>query len=56
MAELKGFNVFTMQEDVTFSRVGKVVAVKGRDGTYEETDSVEANLLYEILKEFRKKK
>ena len=51
----RGFNVFTMQDDVSFSRLGKRVSVKGRDGTYQESDSVEANLLYEILKVLKKK-
>ena len=57
MSELKrGFNVFTMHDEVTFSRLGKKVMVKGRDGTFQETDSVEANLLYELLKLARAKK
>ena len=51
----QGFNVFSIQDEVVFSRLGKKVSVKGRDGTFADTDSVEANLLYEILKEMRKK-
>lgn len=57
MAEQRrGFSVFQIQDDVDFSRVGKSVSVKGRDGTFNQTDSVEANLLYAILQELRKKK
>ena len=53
MAE-RGFNVFAIHDEVTFSRLGKKVSVKGRDGTFQETDTVEANLLYEILRELKK--
>ena len=57
MPDLKrGFDVFSIHDDVTFSRLGKKVAVRGRDGTFQETESVEANLLLEILKELRRKK
>ena len=50
-----GYSVFSVFDDVNFSRVGKKVMVKGRDGTFQETDSVEANLLFEILKQLKKK-
>ena len=52
----KGFNVFAINEDVVINRFGKKVMVKGRDGTFQESDSVESNILFEILKELRKKK
>ena len=58
MPELRrpaGFNIFSYSDEVAFSRLGKKVQVKGRDGTFQETDSVEANLLFEILKQLRKK-
>jgi hypothetical protein len=56
MAELRrGFNVFSFQDEIQINRIGKKVQVKGRDGTFQETDSVEANLLYEILKQLKKK-
>jgi hypothetical protein len=45
-----GFNVFKVHDDVDFNRVGKSIHMRGRDGTNSSTDSVEANLLYEILK------
>ena len=54
--KLTGFNIFAVQDEITVSRVGKKVMVKGRDGTFQETDSVEANLLFEILKVLRKSK
>ena len=50
-----GFNVFTYSDEITVSRLGKKVSVKGRDGTFQESDSVEVNLLFEILKALRKK-
>lgn len=52
----RGFNVFAMQDEVTFSRIGKRVSLKGRDGTFQDTDSVEANLLLEILRELKRRK
>ena len=51
-----GFNVFQYNDEVTVSRIGKRVQVKGRDGTFTESDAVEANLLYEILKQLKKSK
>ena len=50
-----GFNVFSYSDEISVSRLGKKVMVKGRDGTFQETDSVEANLLFEILKVLKKK-
>lgn len=52
----RGFNVFAMRDEIDINRLGKKIMIKGRDGTFQETDSVEANILYEILKELRKKK
>ena len=43
-------------DEINVTRAGKNVMVKGLDGTFEESATVEANLLYEILKELRKKK
>lgn len=51
----RGFDVFAVNDDVSFSRLGTNVSVKGRDGQNKSSDSVEANLLYEILKVMRKK-
>ena len=51
-----GYNVFAPQQKIAVNRVGKKVIVKGLDGTFQETDSVEANLLFEILQEMRKGK
>ena len=57
MADLKaGFNVFAVNDDVVYSRFGKHISAKGKDGTFQESDSVEANLLYDILKVLRKGK
>ena len=50
----RGFNIFTYADDVKFSRAGKKVTVRGLDNTSADSDSVEANLLYEILKTLRK--
>ena len=50
-----GFSVFSYADEISVSRLGKKVMIKGRDGTFQETDSVEANLLFEILKVLRKK-
>jgi hypothetical protein len=56
MAEGKmGFNVFSIHDEVTYSRVGKNVTLKGRDGTLESSNTVEANLLLDILKALKKK-
>ncbi len=51
-----GFNVFSFSDEITVNRIGKKVNIKGRDGTYNETDSVEANLLFEILRQLKKSK
>lgn len=53
---LRGFNIFAYADDISVSRLGKKVQIKGRDGTFQDSDSVEANLLYEILKELKRKK
>ena len=53
---MTGFNVFSISDEVTFNRIGKKVIVKGRDNTFQETDSVEANLLFEILKALKNKR
>lgn len=50
------FSVFSVSDEITVNRFGKKVMVKGRDGTFQESDSVESNLLFEILKELRRKK
>lgn len=51
-----GFNVFKFSDEITVNRFGKKVQIKGRDGTFADSDSVESNLLFEILKELRKRK
>ena len=51
----RGFNVFAMRDESDINRLGKKIMIKGRDGTFQETDSVEANLLYEILKQLKRK-
>ena len=57
MADIKtrGFNVFAINDEVIFNRLGKKVIAKCRDGSFSESDSVESNLLYEILKVLKKK-
>ena len=51
----KGFDVFAVSDEVQINRIGKKILVKTRDGSFTESDSAEANLLYEILKALRKK-
>ena len=51
-----GFNVFSFSDEIQVSRLGKRVQIKGRDGTFTDSDTVEANLLYEILKALKKSK
>lgn len=51
-----GFNIFSYSDEVTISRLGKKVQVKGRDGTFVDSDTVDSNLLYEILKALKAKK
>jgi len=53
--KLGGFSQFSYFDQVEYSRLGKKVQVKGKDGTNQESDSVEANLLYDILKVLKKK-
>lgn len=57
MAELprRGFDVFAASEDVQISRRGKNVSIRGADGTFTDSNSAEANLLFEILKALKRK-
>lgn len=50
-----GFNVFSFSDEIAVNRTGKTIFIKGRDGTNQSSDSVESNLLFEILKALRKK-
>ena len=50
-----GFNVFGFSDDVQINRLGKNVMVRTRDGSFTESNTAEANLLFEILKTLRKK-
>lgn len=54
-APIERYNMFRFQDEITVSRMGKKVIVKGRDGTSSDSDSVEANLLFEILKTLKRK-
>ena len=49
------FNVFKFSDEIDINRVGKKIVIKGRDGTFQESDSVDSNLLFEILKVLKKK-
>jgi len=53
--EKRPFSMFSVSDEITVNRVGKRVTIKGRDGTFTDSDSVEANLLFEILKVLKKK-
>ena len=50
-----GFNVFAYSDEITVNRIGKKINIRGRDGTFQESDTVEANLLFEILKQLKRK-
>ena len=52
----KGFDVFAVADDVKINRLGTRVFVKAADGQFKDADTVEANILLEILKELRKPK
>jgi len=47
--------MFSVSDEIQVNSIGKKVAVRGRDGPFTESDSVEANLLFEILKVLKKK-
>ncbi|GEM_PF-6261729 len=53
--EKRGFDVFTAEDEVKINRLGKNVMVRTRDGSFTESNTAEANLLFEILKALRKK-
>jgi len=53
--EKRPFSMFSVSDEITVNRVGKRVTIKGRDGTFTDSDSVESNLLFEILKVLKKK-
>lgn len=55
-ARPNAFSVFSYNDEITVTRLGKSVSIRGRDGTTNSSDTVESNLLFEILKELRKKK
>ena len=52
----RGFDIFSAHEEIQINRMGKSVMVRGRDGTNVESNSVEANLLFEILKTLKRSK
>ena len=53
--EKRPFSMFSVSDEITVNRVGKRGTIKGRDGTFTDSDSVESNLLFEILKVLKKK-
>lgn len=55
MDQKKAFNIFAYTDDISISRVGKQVTIKGKDGSFQQSDTVESNLLYEILKQLKRK-
>ena len=52
----KGFDVFAASDDIQINRLGKNVMIRGRDGTFTESNTAEANLLFEILRQLKKSK
>ena len=51
----RGFDVFSNSDEVQINRLGKNVMVKCRDGSFTESNTAEANLLFEILKALKRK-
>lgn len=51
----RGFDVFANSDEVQINRLGKNIMVRTRDGSFTESNTAEANLLFEILKALRKK-
>ena len=51
----RGFDIFAAADEVRVNRLGKDVQVQTRDGGFVTSNSVEANLLFEILKVLKKK-
>lgn len=51
----KSYDIFTAHEEISINRLGKDIIIKGRDGTNASSNSVEANLLFEILKALKRK-
>lgn len=52
----RGFNVFAVNDGAKFNRVGKKIMMKCLDGSNNESDSVEANLLFEIMNALKAKR
>ena len=52
----RGFDIFSAADDVQINRLGKNVMVRTKDGSFTESNTAEANLLYEILKVLKKQK
>ena len=48
-------SMFTVSDEISINRLGKKIMIKGRDGTTQESDTVEANLLFEMLKCMKRK-
>lgn len=51
---LRGYSPFHTADTVKYNRLGKKIQVRGQDGTFQESDTVEANLLYDILRVLEK--
>lgn len=51
----KAYSIFSVSDEITVNRIGAKVTIKSRDGSFRDSDSVESNLLFEILKVLKKK-
>ena len=53
--KLGPFSMFSVSDEIQVNRIGKRVTIRGRDNQFTDSDSVEANILFEILKVLKKK-
>lgn len=51
----RGFDIFAVSEEVKVNRIGKQVTVRALDNSFVQSETVEANLLFEILKALKRK-
>ena len=51
----RAFDMFTVHDEVQVNRIGKKITVRVlRDGSFVDSDTAEANLLFEILRQLKK--
>ena len=50
----RGFDVFANADEIQINRLGKNVMIRGRDGTFTESNTAEATPLFEILNDLKR--